>query len=289
MPLFSGEIVDGSIYGRGAQDMKDEGLAQLVALVMMKRERVRLKRDLLFLGVSDEEVNGSGTDWFVSHHRDLLGHAEFLINEGRENLVENGKVKFVGVEVGEKSTFWLHVVAHGRAGHGSRPIADSAPDRLIEALGRIVQYRTPLKVLPVVEEFLREMVPYEPPERARQFRNVQQAVHNKRFQEEVERDESLNYMLRNTITLTMLGGSEQTNVIPPEAWANLDVRLLPGEDPRNFLESIRQAVADPNVTVMPLNSDPHRQFFAHQQCVIPGDPRSISSIFSRSAGAPAPE
>ena len=219
--------------------MKDEGLAQLVALVMMKRERVRLKRDLLFLGVSDEEVNGSGTDWFVSHRRDLLGHAEFLINEGGENLVENGKVKFVGVEVGEKSTFWLHVVAHGRAGHGSRPIADSAPDRLIEALGRIVQYRTPLKVLPVVEEFLREMVPYEPPERARQFRNVQQAVHNKRFQEEVERDESLNYMLRNTITLTMLGGSEQTNVIPPEAWANLDVRLLPGEDPRNFLESIR--------------------------------------------------
>jgi acetylornithine deacetylase/succinyl-diaminopimelate desuccinylase-like protein len=61
----------------------------------------------------------------------------------------------------------------------------------------------------------------------RQFRNIRQAVEHKRFRDEVERDESLNYMLRNTISLTMLGGSEQTNVIPPEAWANLDVRLLP--------------------------------------------------------------
>jgi acetylornithine deacetylase/succinyl-diaminopimelate desuccinylase-like protein len=255
VPPFSGEVVDGSMYGRGAQDMKDEGLAQLVALVMMKRERVPLNRDVLFLAVSDEEVNGTGSDWFIENHRDLLGHAEFLINEGGENLIEDGKIKYIGVEVGEKSTFWLHLVAHGRAGHGSRPIADSAPDRLVQALNRIIAYRTPFKVLPVVAEFLQEMAPYEPSERARQFRNIQQSIHDKKFQEEVERDESLNYMLRNTISLTMLGGSEQTNVIPAEAWANLDVRLLPGEDPPKFLESIRQIVADPNVTVTPLNAE----------------------------------
>lgn len=252
---FSGQIVDGSIYGRGAQDMKDEGLAQLVALVMMKREHVPLNRDLIFLAVSDEEVNGTGTDWFLKNHRDLLGNAEFLINEGGENLLEDGKVKYIGVEVGEKSTFWLHLVAHGRAGHGSRPIADSAPDRLIQALNRIVSYKTPLKVLPVVAEFLQEMAPYEPPERARQFRNIQQAIHDKKFRQQIENDESLNYMLRNTISLTMMGGSEQANVIPGEAWANLDVRLLPGEDPPKFLESIRNVIADPNVTVTPLNSE----------------------------------
>lgn len=255
VPPFSAQVLDGSMYGRGAQDMKDEGLAQLVALVMMKRERVSLNRDVLFLAVSDEEVNGSGTDWLIKNHRDLLGNAEFLINEGGENLIQDGKIKYIGVEVGEKSTFWLHVVAHGRAGHGSRPIADSAPDRLVQALNRVMAYRTPLKVLPVVAEFLQEMAPYEPPQRARQFRNIQQSIHDKNFQEDVERDESLNYMLRNTISLTMLGGSEQTNVIPPEAWANLDVRLLPGEDPPKFLESVRQVIADPNVTVTPLNAE----------------------------------
>ena len=255
VPPFSGEIVDGSIYGRGAQDMKDEGLAQLVVMVMLKREKLPLDRDVIFLAVSDEEAAGTGTDWMISHHPDLLGNAEFLINEGGENLLENGKVKYVSVDVGEKSPFWLHVVAHGRPGHGSRPIADSAPNRLVRALDRINSYKTPFKVLPVVEEFLHEMAPYEPPARARKFRNIRQALQNKKFQEDIERDESLNYLLRDTISLTMLGGSGQTNVIPPEAWANLDVRLLPGEDPKQFLETIRRVVDDPNVTVQPENPE----------------------------------
>jgi len=256
VPPFSADIVDGLIYGRGAQDMKSEGLAQLVVMVMLKREKVPLDRDVIFLAVSDEEADGTGTDWFIAHQRDRLGNAEFLVNEGGENLLEaNGQVKYIGVDVGEKSPFWLHMVAHGRPGHGSRPIPDSAPNRLVKALNRILAYRTPFKVLPVVEEFLHEMAPYEPPARAELFGNIRHALADKNFQEEVEKDESLNFLLRDTISLTMLGGSEQTNVIPPEAWANLDVRLLPGEDPKEFLESIRRVVNDPNVTVEPLNAE----------------------------------
>ena len=224
VPPFSGEIRDGYIWGRGAQDMKDEGLAQLVVMVMLKREKIALDRDVIFLAVADEEVDDTGSDWFIEHQRDLLGNAEFLINEGGENLLENGKVKYVGVDVGEKTTYWMHVVAHGRPGHGSRPIADSAPNRLVRALNRILAYQTPMRVLPVVDEFLRDMAPYEPPERAAQYRNIKKAIEDKKFQEEVEKDESLNFLLRDTISLTMMGGSEQTNVIPPEAWANLDVQ-----------------------------------------------------------------
>ena len=68
-------------------------------------------------------------------------------------------------------------------------------------------------------------------------------------------DESINFLLRDTITVTMLGGSQQTNVIPPEAWANVDVRLLPGADPKEFLETIRRVVNDPNVTVEPESAE----------------------------------
>jgi acetylornithine deacetylase/succinyl-diaminopimelate desuccinylase-like protein len=255
VPPFSGEIRDGYIWGRGAQDMKDEGLAQLVVMVMLKREHVALDRDVIFLAVSDEEVDGTGTDWFISHQRDLLGDAEYLINEGGENLLQNGKVQYVGVDVGEKTTYWLHVVAHGRPGHGSRPNPDSAPNRLVRALNRILAYRTPLRVLPVVDEFLREMAPYEPPERGARYRNIRKAIEDKKFQDEVEKDESLNFLLRDTISLTMLGGSEQTNVIPPEAWANLDVRILPGGDPKAVLETLRRVVNDPDVSIEPLNPE----------------------------------
>ncbi len=251
VPPFSGEIRDGYMWGRGAQDMKDEGLAQLVVMVMLKREKVALDRDVIFLAVADEEVDDTGTDWFIEHQRDLLGNAEFLINEGGENLLENGFVKYVGVDVGEKTTYWLHVVAHGRPGHGSRPNPESAPNRLVRALNKIIAYRTPLRVLPVVDEFLRDMAPYESPERAEQYRNIRKAIEDKKFQEEVEKDESLEFLLRDTISLTMMGGSEQTNVIPPEAWANLDVRILPGGDPKALLAAVRRVVNDPDVTVEP--------------------------------------
>jgi acetylornithine deacetylase/succinyl-diaminopimelate desuccinylase-like protein len=255
VPPFSGEIKDGWLWGRGAQDMKDEGLAQLIVMIMLKREKIALDRDVIFLAVADEEAEGTGTDWFIAHERDLLENARFLINEGGENLLEDGRVKYVGVDVGEKTTFWLHVVAHGRPGHASRPIEDSAPNRLVHALNKIIAYRTPLKVLPVVEEFLREMAPYEPPAVAKEYRNIRKEVEDKKFQQDVEKDESLNFLLRDTIALTMLGGSEQTNVIPPEAWANLDVRILPGGDPKALLEQIREVVDDPNVTVEPLNAE----------------------------------
>lgn len=255
VPPFSGEIKNGYIWGRGAQDMKDEGLAQLVAMVMLKRENVALDRDVIFLAVADEEVDGSGTDWFVANHRDLLGNAEYLINEGGENLLEDARVKYVGVDVGEKTIYWLHVVAHGQPGHGSRPNADSAPNRLVRALDRILAYRTPLRVLPAVEEFLRDMAPYEPPQRAASYRNIRKAIEDRNFREEVEHDPSLNFLLRDTISLTMLGGSEQTNVIPPEAWANLDVRILPGGDPKAVVEALRRVVNDPNVTVEPLSGE----------------------------------
>jgi acetylornithine deacetylase/succinyl-diaminopimelate desuccinylase-like protein len=255
VPPFSGEIKDGWIWGRGAQDMKDEGLAQLVVMVMLKREKVALDRDVIFLAVADEEAEGTGTDWFIAHQRDLLGGAEFLINEGGENLLENGKIKYVGVDVGEKTTFWLKVVAHGRPGHASRPIADSAPNRLVRALNKILAYRTPLRVLPVVEEFLREMAPYEPPEQERIYRDIRKSILDRKIQHDVENDESLNFLLRDTISLTMLGGSEQTNVIPPEAWANLDVRILPGGDPQALLADLRRVVNDPNVTIEPINDE----------------------------------
>jgi acetylornithine deacetylase/succinyl-diaminopimelate desuccinylase-like protein len=132
---------------------------------------------------------------------------------------------------------------------------DSAPNRLVRALDKIINYQAPLKVLPMMEELFHDRAPYEPPARAQWFLNIRQALEDKTFQQEIEADEWLNSMLRATISLTMLGGSRQNNVVPPEAWANLDVRLLPGDDPQQFLESIRRVVDDSNVTVEPMGKN----------------------------------
>ena len=255
VPPFSAQVLDGAMYGRGAQDMKSEGLAQLVAFVMLKREKAALDRDVILLATGDEEVDDLGTDWMIANQRELLGNPEYLMTEGGENPLENGRVKYIGIDVAEKSPFWIHLVAHGRPGHGSRPIADSAPNRLVHALEKIVAFHTELKVLPVAEQFLTAMAANESPRRAKWLRNLRQSLKDPEFQKEVEQDPSLNYMLRNTISLSMMGGSKQTNVIPAEAWANLDVRLLPGDDPQAFVATLRKVVDDPNVTVEPLRKE----------------------------------
>ncbi len=254
VPPFSAQILDGAIYGRGAQDMKGEGLAQLVTMVMLQREKPQLDRDIIFLATPDEEVDGTGTDWMIANKRDLLGNAEFLITEGGENLLEKGKVKYVGVDVAEKSTFWLKVTAVSKPGHGSHPLVDSAPNHLIAALNKIIHYQTDLKLTPVVAEYMRVMAQFESPERAAMFRDFSRRMNDPGFKEKIAADD-INPQVRNTISLTMLGGSGQTNVIPGEAWANLDVRLLPGEDPSAFLQKLKALVNDPKVTIEPQNKD----------------------------------
>jgi acetylornithine deacetylase/succinyl-diaminopimelate desuccinylase-like protein len=222
-------------------------------MLLLKREQPAIDRDVIFLATADEEVKDTGTDWMIAHHRDLLGNAEYLLTEGGENLLENGGIRYVSVDVAEKAPFWLHVVAHGRPGHGSRPIRDSAPNRLVRALNRILSHRQEPRVLPMVDEILHAMAPYESAERAAQFRNMRRALKDASFRELVNTDPSLNYLLHDTISITMLGGSRQTNVIPNEAWANLDVRLLPGEEPAEFLKRLRLIVADPDVSIDPLD------------------------------------
>jgi acetylornithine deacetylase/succinyl-diaminopimelate desuccinylase-like protein len=254
-PPFSSTEAEGYIFGRGAQDMKSDALAELIVMVMLKREQVSLTRDIIFLATADEEVDDLGSENFIANHRELLRNAEFLLTEGGENLLEDNRAKFIGVDSAEKSPFWLHVVAKGRPGHGSRPIADSAANHLVHALDRLAAYKTELRVLPAVEQFMREMAQYQTGERARCFREIRTAVHDAACAQMIAADESLNYLFRNTISITMLGGSQQTNVIPGEAWANVDVRLLPGEDPNAFLETIRKVMKEPGVTVEPLNKN----------------------------------
>lgn len=258
-PPFSGMIATDeaggpTIYGRGAQDMKCDGLAELMVMVMAKREKAKLDRDLIFLAVSDEEAEGSGTDWFIANQRPLLGNAEFLINEGGENVQIDGRVSQVALDTAEKSPFWLRVEAHGRPGHGSRPNVESAPNRLVAALDKILAWHTPLKMLPVAEAYMKAVAPTYPAQR-RWFDDPHAAIYDPAFAKWVETDELINYMVRNTVQLTMLGGSDQTNVVPPVAWANLDVRLLPGEDQNAFLAAIQQIVNDPNVVITPQSEE----------------------------------
>jgi acetylornithine deacetylase/succinyl-diaminopimelate desuccinylase-like protein len=254
VPPFAGVIRDGSIYGRGAEDMKTEGILQLLAMVRLKREGVPLRRDVLFLATADEEEGFAGVQRALEQPgwRAKLAAAEYLITEGGENILDDrGRPLYFGVNTGEKGPFWLKLRTTGTPGHGSRPIGDSALNRLIRALERVRQLRTEMKVLPSVERFFRDQAPRVAEPRARWYRDLGAALRDPAVAEALYDDRDVSALLRNTISITVVKAGYKTNVIPGTAEAELDVRLLPGEDPDAFLAELRRAIDDPAVEVVP--------------------------------------
>ena len=247
LPPFSGEIRDGYIYGRGALDMKGEGIAHLMAMIALKRSGVPLTRDIVYIANSDEELGSRGAMVFVEKHPDLLKDVEFLITEGGDNLVENGKLRYWGIGVAEKRTFWQKLTVKGTPSHGSRPTKQNPVPKLVRALARIADYETPLHVTPGVQKFFRDIAPQYSGERRSWLADVSTAVRNPRARAWLTSDIYWNAILRNTISLTGLEGSNKTNVIPPEASAKLDIRLLPDQDPARMLATLKRIVNDTSV------------------------------------------
>lgn len=250
---FSGVIKNGSIWGRGALDMKGEGLFHLMTMILLKQEGATLSRDVIFLGTADEEVDDEGSLWMIANKAHLFKDAEYLLTEGGDNLLEGGSVKIVGVDVAEKAPFWLRLTATGLPGHGSRPVADSASNRLIRAMNRILDWETPIKLLPAVEQFFKDVAPLQPEPWRSQFANIRESLKDPAFAKSLGNQREYNFLLRNTISITMLSGSKQTNVIPNTATCNLDVRLLPGESPEDFLKALTAVIADPSIKIDNVN------------------------------------
>src|SRR5215470_216452 len=250
---FAATIKNDSIYGRGALDMKGEGLLHLMTMLLLKREGPPLSRDVIFLGTADEEVYDEGSLWMIANKADLFKDAEYLLTEGGDNLLENGSVKIVGVDVAEKAPLWLRLTATGLPGHGSRPVSDSATNRLIRAMNRILDWDPPVKLLPAVEQFFKDVAPLEKEPLRSQFANIRASLKDPVFAKALGSQREFNFLLRNTISITMLSGSRQTNVIPNAATCNLDVRLLPGESPDEFLKALTAVIADPTIKIEHVN------------------------------------
>ena len=243
-PPFAGELRDGFVYGRGTLDMKGEGIAYLMALIALKRSGVPLARDIVYIGNADEEDQSSGAAIFVRRHADLLRDVEFLLTEGGDNEVEAGRLKWAGVSVSEKRTFWQRLTVRGTASHGSRPTPNNPVPRLLAAVARIAAHETPLHVTPAVARYFADVSRTYTGEQKKWLADVRAALAEPRARAWILRDPYWNAVLRNTVTPTVLRGGPRTNVIPSEAAAELDVRLLPDQDPEAMRGLLVSLAAD---------------------------------------------
>jgi acetylornithine deacetylase/succinyl-diaminopimelate desuccinylase-like protein len=254
VPAFSGEIKNGFIYGRGAMDMKSVGIAQFVTLLAFKRAQVPLKRDVIFLATADEEAGGlKGAGWFAQNHPELIANAEFLFNEGGNNIVDqNGRVLAIGVGPAEKTPAWLRLTATGEPGHGSVPRPNSAVNRLLRALNRLLDYEPPVQITPPVEQAFRAVAPLMPPATAEKYANLREAVKDPAFLRQLESEPGTRALTRNTISVTILSGSNKVNVIPPSAYAEIDTRVVPGEKLERWIAELRGVIKDDSIKIEPV-------------------------------------
>jgi acetylornithine deacetylase/succinyl-diaminopimelate desuccinylase-like protein len=248
-PPFSAKIADGFVWGRGTMDMKGLGLAELEAMIAVKKTGIKLKRTVIFLAVCDEETGGKlGTEWMLEHHPELFQHIAGVINEEGPGILEHGKLRYWEVRPGQKSLVWLELIAHGKPGHASFPFPDTAPKRLIRALYRIIHYQTPIHVLPAAQLFFKQISKVEKGKYAKDLAHLSQAFQDHDFLTWFENHPIYNAFVRDTINVTELSGSNKTNVVPADAKAVLDCRLLPGSSIPAFIASLKKVVNDPSIT-----------------------------------------
>ncbi|MEZ5558701.1 MAG: M20/M25/M40 family metallo-hydrolase [Pseudomonadales bacterium] len=247
---FAGTIRDGYVWGRGALDMKGTGIAQLQAFLALHASGKRLARDVVFVATADEEAGGAyGAGWLVENHPEIFAGAGFLLNEGGSGTILGGDTVFT-VEVTQKVPLWLRLTAHGRPGHGSTPQAATAVTRILRAGDRLANTSFAARLIPPVQSMFEGMAPYAGDELGPRFANIGNAVQDDEFLRYLQLTEPrMHALLRNTCSITRLAGSDKINVVPTEASMELDCRLLPDQNPDQFIAELATIVNDPNVGI----------------------------------------
>jgi acetylornithine deacetylase/succinyl-diaminopimelate desuccinylase-like protein len=249
-PPFSATRDGGYVYSRGAVDDKDNVAAALMVMLELKRRNVPLDRDVIFLAEAGEEGSTRvGIQFMVNEHFEKID-AEYCFAEGGGMTRAGGKVKFASVQTLEKIPHGVELIARGPAGHGSVPLETNAVAHLSKAVAAIADWPTPIRLNETTSMYFERLASISTPEEAERYRAVSDPARVKEVDEYFREHEPRHAsMLRTSVSPNIFQAGYRINVIPSEAKATLDVRMLPDENVQGFLEEIEKVVDDPAVEV----------------------------------------
>lgn len=252
---FGAVLKDGYIWGRGVVDDKDNLAANVMFMLSLKRSGMRLDRDVIFLAESGEEGDTSnGIEFVVREHFDKID-AEFALAEGGSATLRDGKVRYVAVTTSEKLPRRVRLVVNGTSGHGSVPRTDNALVHLASAVAKLGTWRTPMRLNDTTRTYFERLATISDPEARARYNGLLDPRRTNAIQDYLAEKEPSHYsMLRTSVVPTILDAGFRMNVIPSEAEATIDVRMLPDEDIDAFYREIDRVVGDPAVKVEKLGS-----------------------------------
>jgi acetylornithine deacetylase/succinyl-diaminopimelate desuccinylase-like protein len=251
---FGGVVKDGYLYGRGSIDDKSMLAANLAAFIALKRGSVHLTRDVIFLATADEEQFGDASlKMLIAKYWDQIA-AGYALNEGGDIFLKNGKVEYIGLQVAEKVSVNVSVTAKGKGGHASMPTKDNPVVHVAAAVDKVGNYTAPVHLTSIVRRYFEGLSAIEPDDTAKWMRVLDTPDRGDHAQRVLsDMSPMWNSMLRDTIAPTVLQAGVRANVIPSEAKAVLNVRLLPGDTIDVLVNDLNKLVNDPMVKldVMP--------------------------------------
>ena len=250
---FGAVVKDGIIYGRGTGDDKGVVSGSFQVFLLLHRLKIPLDRDVIFLGVADEEAGGlKGITYLLEKHREAID-AEFAINEGGAGVFnrEFEHIRFE-IQTAEKTPRRIDLKAKGTSGHGSIPLLDNPVAALARAVGRLSEYETDVHLNETTREYFRRLAERAPPEEAAIYNEVLAGNPSSETQAKLRELSPVFYsMIRTSIVPTIMNGGYLKNVIPSEAEATIDIRALPHEDPEELFPRLKRIMNEPNVDLMP--------------------------------------
>lgn len=249
-PPFSATRNGGYVYGRGAVDDKDNVTAALMTMLLLKRSGVPLDRDVIFLAEAGEEGSTRvGIQFMVQQHfREI--DAEYCLAEGGGVTRSGGRVLYASVQTAEKIPRAIELVATGTAGHGSVPLDTNSVVSLARAIEAVATWKPPIQLNETTRTYFTRLAAISAPEDAARYRAIV-GSDPKAASEAVDyfakNRPALASMIRSSISPTIIQGGYRVNVIPSEARATLDVRLMSGQDPDAFLSDVRKVLNNPSI------------------------------------------
>lgn len=244
---FSGAIIDGTVWGRGAIDDKVTVLALMESLELLLSQNIQPKRSIYFAFGHDEEVGGKGAQAIAEHFKKLGLSFEFVLDEGgavTNDMIPGPEQAIALVGVAEKGFVNFRLTVNAEGGHSSQPPKNTAAGILSQAIVKVEANQFPAQL--TFLDMMFDAIGFASPLSTR-LPMANLWLLSPVVKQALLAEPNSAGSIHTTTAVTMLQGSPKSNILPTKATAVVNFRILSGDTIESIQQHLLKVIDDPRV------------------------------------------